>query len=191
MGQDGHRARHCRHEPLLRAGLAHGMDSVRAVPPHSRKDSAPLIMEREMFSQMFSSLQSSKVFMKKAIKWIPIVGWSWQFAEIIFLERNWEKDKAVMEKQVANLVDYPDPVWLLLFAEGTRYTAAKHAASIEFAQRAGLEPLQHLFMPRTKGFLLTVDQVRGRFPAIYSCTLAFDTYILFPIKELMNLLMKN
>lgn len=28
------------------------------------------------------------------------------------LERNWEKDKLNMGKQVANLGDYADPVWV-------------------------------------------------------------------------------
>ena len=66
---------------------------------------------------------------------------------------------------------------LLLFAEGTRYTPAKHAASVEFARKAGLPPLQHLLLPRTKGFLSTLEQLRGKFPAIYSCTLAFNTLV--------------
>lgn len=28
------------------------------------------------------------------------------------LERNWEKDKLIMGKQVSNLGDYADPVWV-------------------------------------------------------------------------------
>ena len=51
--------------------------------------------------------------MKKAIKWVPLVGWAWQFAEIVFLERNWEKDRIPMEKQIANLANYSDSVWVL------------------------------------------------------------------------------
>ena len=53
--------------------------------------------------------------MKKAIKWVPIIGWAWQFADVVFLERNWEKDKMTMERQVANLADFPDPVWVEKF----------------------------------------------------------------------------
>lgn len=62
-----------------------------------------------------------------------------------------------------------------MFAEGTRFTPSKHAASVEFAQKSGLPPLQHLLVPRTKGFLLTLQQLRGKFPAIYCATLAFNT----------------
>lgn len=119
-------------------------------------------------------LASSKVFMKKAMKWVPVVGWTWQFAEIIFLQRNWEQDRLPMEQQLTNLADYPDPVWLLMFAEGTRFTPSKHEASVAFAKKSGLPPLQHLLVPRTKGFLLTLQQLRGKIPAIYCATLAFN-----------------
>jgi len=64
---------------------------------------------------------------------------------------------------------------LLLFAEGTRFTPAKHAASVEFANRIGMPPLQHLLLPRSKGFISSVEQLRGKFPAVYSCCLAFNT----------------
>lgn len=79
------------------------------------------------------------------------------------VERNWEKDKLVMEEQVRNLGDYPDPVWLLLFAEGTRFTKTKHAASVEFAHKSGLLVLENLLLLRTKGFQLTVEQLGGKF----------------------------
>ena len=64
---------------------------------------------------------------------------------------------------------------LLLFAEGTRFSPAKHAASTAFAEKSGLAPLKHLLLPRTKGFYVTAQQLRGKFPAIYCATLAFNT----------------
>ena len=57
-------------------------------------------------------MQNSKLFIKKAVEWIPIIGWAWKFAEIGFLERNWEKDKSTMDLFVNNLIEYPDPVWV-------------------------------------------------------------------------------
>jgi len=49
------------------------------------------------------------------------MGWAWKFGESVFLERNWDKDKEVIGRQLRELVEYPDPMWLLLMAEGTRY----------------------------------------------------------------------
>lgn len=41
------------------------------------------------------------------------------------------------------LCQYPDPMWLLIFAEGTRVDAVKLAASQEFANKRNLPALQH------------------------------------------------
>ena len=57
-------------------------------------------------------MQNAKLFIKKAVEWIPIIGWGWKFAEIGFLERNWEKDKDIMEAFFRNLKEYTDPVWV-------------------------------------------------------------------------------
>jgi len=64
---------------------------------------------------------------------------------------------------------------LTLFAEGTRYTAEKYKASVEFAKKTGITPLKHLLLPRTKGFILAVQQMRNKVPAVYSCTMTFNT----------------
>jgi len=120
-------------------------------------------------------LGNAKLFIKKAVEWIPIIGWAWKFGEIGFLERNWEKDKSTMDSFVQNIKEYADPVWLLFFPEGTRFTAEKHAVSMDFAAKAGLPHLKHLLVPRTKGFYAITQQLRGKFDAVYSATLCFNT----------------
>ncbi|EFX76870.1 1-acyl-sn-glycerol-3-phosphate acyltransferase gamma-like [Daphnia pulex] len=120
-------------------------------------------------------LGNSKLFIKKAVEWIPIIGWAWKFAEIGFLERNWEKDKSTMDLFVKNLIEYPDPVWLLFFPEGTRFTKDKHNVSMEFAAKKGLPHLNNLLIPRTRGFFAITQQLKQNFDAVYSCTLCFNT----------------
>ena len=40
---------------------------------------------------------------------MPILGWSWTFAESIFLRRVWENDKKVLEHDIQQLLNgYPD-----------------------------------------------------------------------------------
>ena len=63
-----------------------------------------------------------RVYGKKILKYVPIVGWSWNMSDVVFLERNWEKDKLNLSSKLNSLMDYPSPVWILLFPEGTRYT---------------------------------------------------------------------
>jgi len=131
-------------------------------------------------------LGNAKLFIKKAVEWIPIIGWAWKFGEIGFLERNWEKDKSTMDSFVKNIKEYEDPVWLLFFPEGTRFTAEKHAVSMEFATKTGMPHMKHLLMPRTKGFHAITQQLRGKFDAVYSTTLCFNTKLgAFP--TLMNI----
>ena len=53
------------------------------------------------------------------------------------------------------------PVWMIMFPEGTRFTPAKHEVSRAFATKAGLVPLRHLLIPRTKGFSTAVTGLRA------------------------------
>jgi len=118
-------------------------------------------------------LGCSRAFVKKSLKMIPVIGWTAFFAGNVFLERDWEKDKILMGDQLVALSKNPDPILLHLFAEGTRYTAAKHAASVEFAKKSGRPALKHLLVPRTKGFLVAIEKLRGKFPAVYCATMVF------------------
>ena len=51
---------------------------------------------------------------------------------------------------------------LLLFCEGTRFTREKHARSVEFARKNGLPELKHHLLPRTKGFVHSVNGLKGK-----------------------------
>jgi len=45
--------------------------------------------------------------MKSSTKYVPIIGWSFWFAEYIFLNRIWEKDKELLVRDLNNIFDYP------------------------------------------------------------------------------------
>ncbi|KAF2354040.1 Phospholipid/glycerol acyltransferase [Trinorchestia longiramus] len=120
-------------------------------------------------------LGAAKVFVKKMMQYVPTIGWAWRCSDIIFLSRNWEHDKAVMQNQIKEFYDYPYPVWMLLFAEGTRFTPQKHAASMEFARERGLTELKRHLIPRTRGFIQCAQSLKGHFPVIYDVTVAFNT----------------
>ncbi len=96
-----------------------------------------------MVADRFGLLGNARVFVKKMLKYVPIVGWAWNFSDVAYLERNWDKDQEAMTKSVTSLSHYPDPVWLLVFAEGTRLSPEKLEASREFARKRGLPVLRH------------------------------------------------
>ncbi|GLG93978.1 Putative lysophosphatidic acid acyltransferase lpaat [Gryllus bimaculatus] len=118
-------------------------------------------------------LGNCKTYAKKSIQYVPTMGWAWRLGESVFLERSWEKDKETIGRQIRELVEYPDSMWLLLMAEGTRFTQEKHTASQHFAQEKGLPDLKHHLTPRTRGFTYSLPYLRGKVGAVYDVQLNF------------------
>lgn len=65
-----------------------------------------------MFCDSVGILGNCKAFAKKVIQYIPVVGWSWKFAEYIFLERSFDKDQVMIGKQIDKVFDYPHTTWV-------------------------------------------------------------------------------
>ncbi|GAU97508.1 hypothetical protein RvY_08790 [Ramazzottius varieornatus] len=124
-----------------------------------------------------SLLAATKVFAKRSLSHVPIIGWIWRMAEIIFLDRNWQTDRTCISTQIQKISQYKNPVWILLFPEGTRFTRAKHEQSLAFAKKAGLPQMKHLLTPRTKGFVQMIEAINesgSTIRAIYDTTIAFE-----------------
>lgn len=49
----------------------------------------------------------------------------------------------------------------MLFCEGTRMTPKKHQVSMQVAESKGLPKLKYHLLPRTKGFWVTAQSLRG------------------------------
>lgn len=126
------------------------------------------------FCNTIGVLGNCKAYAKKSIQYLPPIGWMWKFSEFVFLERSFEKDKETIKYQISELCDYPDPVWLLMTPEGTRYTKTKHEASLSFAKEKNLPLLKHHLTPRTRGFTTSLQFFRGKIPVIYNIQLAFE-----------------
>lgn len=127
-----------------------------------------------LFCDKIGVLGNCKAYAKKVTSYIPAIGWSWRFSEFVFLERSFEKDKEIIKKQLNEIFDYPDPVWLLLNAEGTRFTKTKHEASVKFAQERGMTVLKHHLIPRTKGFTSSLSVLKEKCGAVMDIQLAFS-----------------
>ncbi|KAC9326657.1 hypothetical protein R6Q59_025715 [Mikania micrantha] len=125
-----------------------------------------------VFAQRYECLGSALAIMKKSSKLLPVIGWSMWFSECLFLERSWAKDEPTLKLGLQQLKDYPQPFWLALFVEGTRFTQAKLLAAQEYASSNGLPVPRNVLIPRTKGFVTSVSQMRSFVPAIYDMTVA-------------------
>ena len=114
-----------------------------------------------------------KWFVKDIIKYVPGIGWGMVFLDCIFLKRDWKRDKPRLIKQLQRFEQEQIPIWTISFVEGTRITPRKHEQSVAYAEERGLTPLKHLLLPRTKGFTLTLDALRGHLDAVYDCTIGY------------------
>ncbi|QCE09181.1 lysophosphatidic acid acyltransferase/ lysophosphatidylinositol acyltransferase [Vigna unguiculata] len=125
-----------------------------------------------VLAQRCGCLGSTVAIMKKEVKYLPVLGWSMWFAEYIFLERSWKKDETSLKSGFEHLEHMPLPFWLALFVEGTRFTQTKLLQAQEFAASKGLPTPRNVLIPRTKGFVTAVSNLRKFVPAIYDCTYA-------------------
>jgi len=114
-----------------------------------------------------------KFFVKHAIRWVPGVGWGMQFLNCPFLKRNWSADREKIDATFATLVDERIPMWLVSFVEGTRATEAKIRASTEWAVEHGIEPTRNVLIPRTKGFVASVEGLGDHLTAVYDFTIGY------------------
>lgn len=125
--------------------------------------------------EKFGGLGCTRGFIKNAIKYIPICGWFFGLAEHVFLLRSFEKDEKVIEKNIADYMTYPNSTWIVVTAEGTRFTKEKHETSIKFAKEKNIEPFKHHLIPRPKGFCTCIPLLKKhKCPVVYNVQLAFD-----------------
>ncbi|CAF1153068.1 unnamed protein product, partial [Adineta ricciae] len=131
-----------------------------------------------VITQRLGLAGGSKILGKKSLRALPIIGWCWYFTESIFLRREWNSDKSVLERDMQRLVnDFPSNYNFTLFlsCEGTRYTNEKRLESMKVAREKGLPELQHHILPRTKGFALLMKGLHKNITAVYDITVAFQT----------------
>lgn len=114
-----------------------------------------------------------KWYVKDILKYVPGIGWGMVFLDCLFVKRNWTEDKESIEATFRRIVRNKVPVWVVSFAEGTRITPAKAAASRGYAVAHGLPELEHVMLPRTKGFVATVEGLGHHLDAIYDVTIGY------------------
>jgi len=66
--------------------------------------------------------------------------------------------------------------WLVSHPEGSRFNPQKHLECQEFARKRKLPELEHLLVPRVKGFVESVRCLREVAPALVDFTVAYSRY---------------
>ncbi|MBI5491009.1 MAG: 1-acyl-sn-glycerol-3-phosphate acyltransferase [Deltaproteobacteria bacterium] len=145
-------------------------ESALVVANHQQMADISFLM---MLARSKGRLGDMRWFVKDRLKWVPGVGWGLYLLGTFFVKRDWDADRAGIERTFASFRRDNVPLWLLLFAEGTRVTGAKLARSGEHALRRGLPPLRHVLFPRTRGFTGSVAGLRDQLDAVYDVTIGY------------------
>jgi hypothetical protein len=114
------------------------------------------------------------IILKESLKNIPIIGWSCQFYNFIFLARNWEEDKQRFQKALSKLNKPDHPMWLIIFPEGTNLSETTREKSAKWAQKNGLKDMKHQLLPRSTGLGFCLQQLQDTTEWLYDCTIAYE-----------------
>ncbi|RAH83917.1 putative acyltransferase [Aspergillus japonicus CBS 114.51] len=124
------------------------------------------------------------IILKESLKYIPIIGQGMTFYGFIFMARKWLSDKPRLQHRLEKLKTqhlgsqssspHYDPMWLLIFPEGTNLSINTKRRSAEYAAKQGLPTLQHQIIPRSTGLFFCLQQLRGTVEWVYDCTVAYE-----------------
>ena len=128
------------------------------------------------------------IILKESLKYIPIIGPAMMFYGFIFMARNWAKDKIRLQHRIEKLVKGRhggpmsgasgrkslDPMWLIIFPEGTNLSANTRRQSQKWADKQGIKNLEHQLLPRSTGLLYCLQELKNTVDWVYDCTLAYE-----------------
>lgn len=107
---------------------------------------------------------------------MPIVGQGMLFYGFIFLARKWEQDKPRFVHRLSKLAagGGKEPMWLLIFPEGTNASENGRRTSAKYAEKIGVKDLKHMLLPRTTGLAFCLKNLEGSVEWMYDCTVAYE-----------------
>jgi hypothetical protein len=114
------------------------------------------------------------IILKESLRSIPIIGWSAQFYNFIFLARNWEEDQRRFKKALARINSATQPMWLIIFPEGTNLSATTREKSKAWAAKNNLQDMKHQLLPRSTGLRFCLNELKDSTEWLYDCTIAYE-----------------
>ncbi|KAF1851172.1 acyltransferase-domain-containing protein [Cucurbitaria berberidis CBS 394.84] len=124
------------------------------------------------------------IILKESIRYIPILGTGMMLYGFIFLSRKWSTDKERFQHRLKKLSTSHsgplsgskglDPMWLLIFPEGTNLSDNGRIASKKWADKNNIEDLRHALLPRSTGLSFCLQELKTTVDYMYDCTLAYE-----------------
>ncbi len=115
-----------------------------------------------------------KFFLKQSLIWVPFLGIAWWALDFPFMRRYSKaqlarnpalKGKDIEETRRACEKFRHNPVTIINFLEGTRFTPAKHAAQSS--------PYRHLLIPRAGGVSFALNAMDGQLRTLLDVTIHY------------------
>ncbi|ROV86906.1 hypothetical protein VSDG_10103 [Cytospora chrysosperma] len=123
------------------------------------------------------------IILKESLKYIPVIGPGMMFYGFIFMSRKMSVDQPRMAYRLNKLKmqhtapdgrNYLNPMWLLLFPEGTNVSDNGRVRSAQWAEKSGIKDCQHMLLPRSSGMYFVLKELKGSVDYVYDCTVAYE-----------------
>ena len=127
------------------------------------------------------------IILKESLKYVPLIGPAMMFYGFIFMARKWSTDQSRLRYRLQKLNSQHsgpmsgthgaaqlDPMWLMIFPEGTNLSANTRESSGKFAAKAGIPDMRHLLLPRSTGLQFCLHELKDTVEYIYDCTIAYE-----------------
>ena len=122
--------------------------------------------------------------LKQSLKKLPIAGPAMIMFDFIFLARHWAQDKMALKKGIDRLKlrdgevpkggDQPDPMWLMVYPEGTNLSANTRRKSAVWSAKSGIPDFEHVLLPRSTGLQYCLQELAGTVDWVYDVTVAYE-----------------
>jgi len=117
------------------------------------------------------------IILKESLRCVPVLGQGMLFFGFIFLARKWEQDKPRFEHRLKKLSKgeaAKDPMWLLIFPEGTNASENGRRTSAKYAEKIGIQDLKHTLLPRSTGLAFCLKNLEKSVEWMYDCTVSYE-----------------
>ena len=129
----------------------------------------------DMVAVRFNCLGNIRYVLKSSLRFIPLYGYYFKQHGCVYVKRGgYDADSYKM--QLLNLAK-KDVFWLVIFPEGTRYSAQKKKvieANQKYAEKFGLPTFDFVLTPRHRGFYHAMQSLEDHVDAVYDVTIAYE-----------------
>ncbi|KAL1302467.1 hypothetical protein AAFC00_002859 [Neodothiora populina] len=127
------------------------------------------------------------IILKESLKYVPVIGPAMMLYNFIFMARKWEKDQPRLRHRLEKLNTRHsgpmsgsegsaqlDPMWLLIFPEGTNLSRNTRNRSAAWSAKSGTPDVKHGLLPRSTGLQFCLSELKDTVEYLYDCTICYE-----------------